>query len=276
MSAPTEPGLYSLVPEHVYHGDRNSVSSSQARRFLEVTPHRWKWELDHPRPVSDEMEWGSAVHTLVLGAGPLPVDSGHDRWQSGDAKKRVAEIRAAGQIPMRPKDFARAQAAAAAVLKHPDAAAVLASGQPELSAYARDPQTGLMMRARPDWLRLITPTTALIGDLKTSGKSGPDDWLWSAGDFGYHAQQPFYEDVLALLGIEVVRWLWLVVCSDPPHEVWVLEFPPSAADLGRRRNRRALDLLAECLAAGEWPTHPGGIQLADIPVKFYRQEEYAR
>lgn len=272
--APSEPGLYGNVPEHVYHGDRDSVSSSQVRRLLEVTPHRWRYELDHPRPPSDEMEWGTAVHTLVLGAGPQPVDSGYDKWQSGAAKKRVAEIRAAGGIPMRPKDYARAHAAAAAVLAHPDVAAVLSSGEPELSAYARDPHTCLMMRARPDWLRLITPTTALICDLKTSSKSGPDDWLWSAGDFGYHQQQPYYEDVLALLGIEVVQWLWLVVCSDPPHEVWVVEFPAAAVDLGRRRNRRALDLLAECLATGEWPTHPGGIQLADIPAKFYRQEEW--
>lgn len=274
MTAPTEPGLYSGVPEHVYHGDRGSVSSSQARRLLEVTPHRWRYELDHPRAPSDEMEWGSAVHTLVLGAGPKPIDTGYDKWQSGDAKKEVARIRADGNIPMRPKDFARAHAAAAQVLKHPDATAVLASGQPELSAYAHDPHTGLMMRARPDWLRLITPTTALVCDLKTSTKPGPDEWLWSAGDFGYFAQQPWYEDVLAALGIEVVQWVWLVVCSDPPHEVWTVQFPPSAPDLGRRRNRRALNLLAECLAAGEWPTHSTGIQLADIPTKFYRREDY--
>ncbi|WP_280371061.1 PD-(D/E)XK nuclease-like domain-containing protein [Nocardia wallacei] len=272
--APSEPGLYAGVPEPVYHGDRNSVSSSQVRRLLEVTPRRWHWELDHPRPVSDEMEWGSAVHTLVLGAGPVPVDTGFDRWQSNDSKARVREIRAVGNIPLKPKDFARAQAAAAEVRKHPDAAAILSAGQPELSAYARDPHTGLMMRARPDWLRILTPATALVGDLKTTTKPGPEEWLWSAGDFGYHQQEPFYTDVLALLGIEVVQWVWIVVCSDPPHEVWTVEFPSAASDLGRRRNRRALDLLAECLALGEWPTHAAGIQLADIPQKFYRQEEW--
>ncbi|MBF6254456.1 hypothetical protein [Nocardia farcinica] len=80
-AAPSEPGLYAGVPEAVYHGDRRSLSSSGARRLLEVTPHRWRWEQDHPRPASDEMEWGSAVHTLVLGAGPPPVDTGFDRWQ---------------------------------------------------------------------------------------------------------------------------------------------------------------------------------------------------
>lgn len=274
MSAPTEPGLYSGVPEAVYHADRESVSSSQARRLLEVTPFRWNFEREHPRPPSEEMVWGSAVHSLVLGDGPLPVDTGYDRWQSGDAKARVAEIRASGAIALKPKDFARAHAAAERVREHPEAAAVLSAGKPELSAFARDPQTGLMMRARPDWLRLLTPSTALVGDLKTTNKSGPDEWIWSAGEFGYFLQQPWYEDVLALLGIEVVRWLWLIVCSDPPHEVWVQEFPPSAPELGRRCNRRALEVLADALAAGEWPTHRAEIRVDDIPQKFYRREEY--
>lgn len=272
--APSQPGLYASVPESVYHADRDSVSSSQVRRLLEVTPHRWHYELDHPRTPSDEMEWGSALHTLVLGAGPLPVDTGFDRWQSNDSKKRVRQIREAGNIPMKPKDFARVHAAAKRAREHPDFAAVLSAGQPELSAYARDPLTGLMMRSRPDWLRMLTPTTALVGDLKSTSKPGPDEWLWSAGDFGYHQQEPYYVDVLALLGIEVVQWLWLVVCNEPPHEAWVIEFPHSAADLGRRRNRRSLDRLAECLATDTWPTHSAGIQLADIPQKFYRQEEW--
>ncbi|MBF6411235.1 PD-(D/E)XK nuclease-like domain-containing protein [Nocardia farcinica] len=275
-AAPSEPGLYAGVPEAVYHGDRRSLSSSGARRLLEVTPHRWRWEQDHPRPASDEMEWGSAVHTLVLGAGPPPVDTGFDRWQSGEAKKRVAQIRAAGGIPMKPKDFARARAAADRVRAHPVVADVLSDGQPELSAYARDPETGVMMRARLDWLRFITPTSVLVADLKTSSKPGPVEWAWSAADFGYFAQGPYYTDVLAALPtpIEVVTWLWIVVCSDPPHEVWVSEMPAAAFDLGRRRNRRALDRYAECVRTGTWPTHMDGIYLTDLPEKTYRREEY--
>ncbi|MEV0031396.1 PD-(D/E)XK nuclease-like domain-containing protein [Nocardia sp. NPDC050793] len=276
MSAPTEPGLYAGVPEDVYHGDRNSISSTQIRRWLEVTPHRWRYEREHPRQPSDEMIWGSAVHTIVLGVGAQPVNTGYDKWQSNAAKAEVARIRAEGGIPMKPKDFDRAHAAAAKVLAHPDAAAVLASGVPELSAYARDKPTGVMMRARFDWLQWLDPRTALVGDLKTTSKQGPDEWIWSAADFGYHQQWPWYVDVLALLGIDVPTWLWLVVCSDPPHEVWVVELPQPAADLGRRRNRRALDGYAECQLTDTWPSHPGGIHHIDLPERIYRQEEYAR
>lgn len=276
MTAPTEPGLYAGLPEEIYHRDRRSISSTGARRLLQVTPHRWRWEQDHPRPTTDEMEWGSAVHTLVLGAGPEPVDTGYDRWQSNDAKACVAEIRKAGGIPLKPKDYARAQAAAARVRAHSAAAAVLSSGQPELSAYARDPETGVMMRARLDWTRFITPTSVLVGDLKTTSKPGPDEWAWSAADFGYHCQGPFYTDVLAALPtpIEVVTWLWIVVCSDPPHEVWVSEMPVTAFDLGRRRNRRALDIYAECIETDIWPTHMDGIYLTDLPERVYRREEF--
>lgn len=277
MTAPIEPGLYSGVPEDVYHGG-DSLSSSGARRLLEVTPHRWQWEQQHPKPPSDEMVWGSAVHSLVLGAGPTPVDTGYERWQSNDAKAEVARIKAEGGIPLKPKDFARAHDAAAKVREHPDAAALLASGDPELSAYAPDSGTGVMRRARPDWMQWIGHRTARVGDLKTSSKTGPRPWVWSAADFGYHIQMPWYADVLADLPdpVEVAEWLWLVVCSDPPYEVWIVEMPPAAYDLGRRQCRRALDIYAECRDTGIWPTHPEGVHLLDLPANTYRQEDWIR
>ncbi|WP_280185169.1 hypothetical protein [Nocardia gipuzkoensis] len=104
MSAPTEPGLYAGVPEHIYHGDRNSLSSTGARRLLEVTPHRWRYEQDNPARSSAAMDFGTAVHTLVLGTGAPLVDTGYDEWRSNDAKNRVAENSAEGGDTIRPKE----------------------------------------------------------------------------------------------------------------------------------------------------------------------------
>ncbi|WP_306357425.1 MULTISPECIES: PD-(D/E)XK nuclease-like domain-containing protein [unclassified Nocardia] len=273
-AAPTAPGLYSGVPEAVYHGDRNSLSSSGARRLLKVTPWRWKFEQDNPDPPTDAFDLGTAVHTIVLGTGAPVVDSGYDKWSTNDAKAEVARIRAAGGIPLRPKDFATAHAAAANVMAHPYAAQLFASGVPELTAYCRDPETGVMMRARGDWVHWTGECSAVIGDLKTSSESGPNDFEWSVDKFGYHCQQDWYQAVFGENGIDTA-FVFIVVCTAPPHEVYVVELPARAVELGARRNRRALDIYAACSAVDEWPTHATGLLPIDLPERAYRREEYA-
>ncbi|TLF96777.1 hypothetical protein FEK35_27180 [Nocardia cyriacigeorgica] len=274
MSAPTQPGLYRGVPEGIYHGDRNSISSSQVRRLLKVTPHRWRYERDHPKPASEEMDFGTAVHTILFGTGAQPVDSGYQLWNTNAAKKRLAEIRAEGGIPMRPREFEAAHTAADNLRSHPEAAQLLASGEPELSAWARDPDTGVMLRARADWVHWVGDATAVIGDGKTSHEPGPDEFMWSVDKFGYHRQQAFYQRVFELLGVRTA-FLFLVVCTDPPYETYVVELPPTAVELGDRDNERALAIYAQCLATDTWPTHDSGVFRKDLPARAYKREEYA-
>ncbi len=276
MSAPTVPGLYAGVPEAIYHGDRDSISSTQARRLLEVTPHRWKWERDNPKAASDAFNFGTALHSLVLGVGAAPVDTGYEKWNTDKAKELVAKIRETGDIPLRPKEFDAVHAAAERVRAHQTAGAILSAGEPELSAWARDAETGVMLRARPDWVRWLDPATALVDDLKTSSEPGPDEFIWSVAKFGYHRQRAWIEYVLALLGIRVVEFRFIVVCNVAPYEVYVVDLPLRAAELGARDNRRAINTYAECVLTDTWPTHEAGVHHIDLPEKVYRQEEYAR
>lgn len=273
MTSPTEPGLYAGVPESVYHGDRRSVSSSQVRHLLEVTPHRWQWERDNPRPSSSAMEWGTALHTLVLGVGMPPVDTGYDTWNTKAAKDKVAEVRAKGGIPMKPNDFRAVHGAAERLRTHPAAAPLLASGDSELSAWARDPDTGIMLRARADRVHWIDERTAVIGDVKKSSEPGPDEFAWSVDKYGYHRQQAFYQRVFELLGIRT-SFVFLAVCSDPPYEPYVVELPDRAVELGERDNARALAIYAKCLADDNWPTHDSRIHEIDLPARAYKREEY--
>lgn len=274
MTAPVfEAGLYRGVPEDIYHADRGSISSTQARRLLEVTPHRWKHEQDNPRPSTSAMEWGTALHTLVLGVGAPPVDTGYEKWQTDKAKAKVAEIREAGGIPLKPKEFESVRAAAQRLHTQPEAARLLASGEPELSAWARDPQTGLMLRARFDWMHWTAPGTAVICDVKKSNEPGPDEFRWSVDSYRYYQQQPWYQRVAALLGIRTA-FVFLVVCSDPPYEPYVVELPPRAVELGERDNARALAIYAQCLADDEWPSHDTRIHEIDLPARAYRREDY--
>lgn len=273
MTAPTEPGLYSGVPEDVYHGDRDSLSSTGARRLLSVSPYRWKYEQDNPPAPSADMEFGTAVHTLVLGVGAPPVDTGFDRWQSDKAKARVAEIREAGGIPMRPKDFAAVQQAADNLRNQSRVRRWLASGEPELSVYHQDPVTGVMLRARADWVHWLDEQTAIIVDVKKSRAEGPAQFEQSVAKFGYDCQQDWYQAAFAAHGIRTA-FEFAVICDEPPYEPYVVELPGRAIERGAARNRRAIDLYAACREADHWPSHADSDNphQIDLPAWAYRGE----
>ncbi|MBF6459834.1 PD-(D/E)XK nuclease-like domain-containing protein [Nocardia puris] len=269
-----EPGLYRGVPEAIYHGDRGSISSSQARRLLEVSPYRWRTELNTPRKPSPDMEWGTALHTLVLGTGALVIDTGAEKWTTDAVKADVADIRRRGHIPLRPKDFAAVNAAATAVRAHGYASLLFDSGEAELSAWAPDPASEVMMRARADWVRWEGQGRARLVDLKTTSELGPASWMWSVAKYGYHAQEAWYRDVFELCGVEVVGFTFVVVTNSAPFEVFTSELHPRAVDLGRDRNAAALDIYAGCAAVNEWPSHGEQVFSIDIPEKYYRRQEF--
>ncbi|WP_280368009.1 PD-(D/E)XK nuclease-like domain-containing protein [Nocardia abscessus] len=257
MSAPTEPGLYAGVPEHIYHGDRNSLSSTGARQLLKLSPHRWRYEQEHPPAPSADMEWGTAVHTLVLGVGAPPIDTGFDKWQSNDAKARVAEIREAGGIPLRPKEFDAVHQAAENLRNHERVRRWLASGEPELSVYYRDLVTGVMLRARADWVHWIDERTALILDVKKSRAAGPGEFRESVEKFGYDCQQDWYQAAFAAHGI-TTAFEFGVICSDPPYEPYVVDLSDRYFEPAAERNRRAIDIYAACRESGHWPSWGDG------------------
>ncbi|WP_406234968.1 PD-(D/E)XK nuclease-like domain-containing protein [Nocardia sp. NBC_01009] len=278
MTAPTERGVYSGVPEAVYHGDPNSISSSQGRRLLEITPAEWKWEQDHPaaRVPTESQELGTAVHTEVLGVGAPYVVVDAPNWKKPADQVRRKTIRARGEVPLLPPQAEMVRTMAANVRNDPDAGPLFASGAPELSGYAPDPKTGVMLRARTDWLREVGRGRRVGVDLKTAESADPGEFGVEAARWGYHVQQPWYEDVFELAELPLSAWLWVVVSKRPPHLVTVCELSARAVDLGRSIARDAIDLYARCRDTNTWPGHGRGIHQIDLPAWEYKKQEYAR
>ncbi|NEW49378.1 recE [Nocardia cyriacigeorgica] len=275
MSAPTEEGVYDDIDEAVYHADLDSLSSSAARELLEVSPAEWMFARQNPRTtVPDHYLLGSAVHTLVLGAGADISEVAADDWRTAKARKRKADAIKAGRIPLLTEDVLRAEDMAQAVYDHPVAGRLFSTGRPEVSAYARDEQTGEMLRARADWIH-TAPTGRRVGvDLKTADSANPVLFAKEVAKFGYFCQQPWYEDVFDTAGEPLDAFLFVVVAKTCPHLVSVMEIRPEAVDLGRIRNRRAIDLWARCRASGQWPTYGADIHQIDLPPWTYKQEAY--
>jgi hypothetical protein len=241
-----------------YHA-RPELSSTGVRRLLAPsTPAKFRWLQDHPEP---------AVHALVLGVGAMPAEA-PPRWQSNADKATVDEIRAANRIPLRPDDFARARAMAAAVRRHPIAAGLLAAGMPERTIVWTDPATGVGCRALIDW----SPANCRsLVDLKTCRSAAPSALPNHVGDHDYHVQAAHYLEGARAAGVadDATRFVFVFVESEPPYGVTVADLHPADLEHAHDLCRHAREIFRDCSAVDVWPGYP--IDLITIRLPSWKR-----
>jgi hypothetical protein len=278
------PGVHQLTDEQ-YFADPvsgGSLTSSGARVLLAPGgPARYRHQRDNGTTVvKREFDLGHAVHALVLGAGPKLIRitgtgaSGPDAWLNNYDKAKVARARKVGAVPVRPSDFAAAHAMAAAVKAHPIAAKLFTAGAPEQALIWRDPVTGVMCRAKADWLRADG-----IVDLKTTESAAPDALSRSVYSWGYYIQAAFYLRGFRLLNLDAVvqREPWfafVAVEKAAPYLVHVHQLSERAMAYGDRKVSEALEIFRDCTASGRWPGYPEN-EITDIGLPAWvRTEEW--
>lgn len=267
----TAPGLY-LMPADDYFADpvpSGSLSSTWARKLMEPAgPAKFAHERSNPQPPKKVFDLGHAVHTVVLGSGApiarIPEDklAVNGAASTKDAKEFIAEVRAAGATPLKPAEYDQILAMAEAIKAHPDAMQVLAADgtQTEVSAFRRDPRTGMWLRCRFDAL-----SPAGVGDLKTCVDADPFKFARrTAVDLGYYQQADWYLDMAQDLSLTDGPFRFVLVEKTAPYLVSVVEMSEEYLSIGHSRNRAAIDLYAKCRAEDQWPGYTG-VTVVDPP-----------
>jgi hypothetical protein len=274
-----EPGVYELTDDE-YFGPAlasTTLSSTGARELLKPGgPARFRHQADTGTVETKRaFDVGHAVHTWTLGNGPDVVlfpgtGVNPEAWQKADDKAAVAKLRAAGKVPLRPSDYAAAEAMVKAVRAHPRAGKLLTGGQPERTLIWRDPATGVLCRAKTDWLR---PDG--IVDLKTAEAADAESLSKASYNHGYAIQAPFY-----LRGFRdrfpgvVPFFVHIAVEKQPPHLVHVTQLTARAMTWGDQQVSQALEIYRDCCSSGVWPGYPLD-QITDIDLPgWVRTEEY--
>ena len=275
MTIPTEDGIYAGISDTDYHADPHSLSSSGARALLQPGgPAKFRYAQDHPAAPSATFDLGHAVHTAILGEGGQFVDTGFDAWTTKAAKEARDAARENGDIPLKSSEYRQVVAMRDAVLSHPLGEILFAAGQPELSIYHHDEQTGTRLRARPDWMP--TADRPIIVDLKTTNSADPTEFVRkSVPAYGYHQQDPWYRDAVRAAGVgDDAQFIFCLAEKTPPFLCSVVELPAEAVAVGRALNRAAVDLYAQCVAEDTWPGYAELIHRLDIPEWAYRSAEF--
>jgi hypothetical protein len=269
------PGIHQISAEE-YHAQRDSLSSSGARKLLQTAPARFHYEMGHAEAPKKHFDIGTAAHRLVLGDGPDLVLVDHDVWNTKQAKAEVAEARERGAVPLKRDEWEQVHAMAAELRRHPLAAALFDAdyGKPEQSLFWVDKTTGVQCRARLDWLDNARGGRMLLPDLKTAVDASTAKFEKAVADFRYDQQACWYMEAVTALEIaEDVQFLFVVQEKTPPFLVNVIELATPWLQMGQDRNERARRIYAECTATGVWPGYPSEVAMAGCPDWLVTQHE---
>lgn len=257
-TAPSGPGIYYGLSNEAYHaGPGISKSSLDVLAKTPADFHDRYLAANRVQQIeTPAMAFGTAFHTAVLEpdvfARYVVLDKVDRRTKAGQAAHEDAIAKAAeqgGRVISR-EDFDLISAMSSAVARHP-AAEIFKNGQPELSVYWIDEDTGVLCRCRPDWLG-----AGVILDLKTTDDASPAEFTRSAYNYRYWVQAAFYLDGLAANNVWIKDFVFLAVQKKRPHHVIGYEAAYELIEAGRKKYKSLLHLYSDCAGSGLWPGYP--------------------
>ena len=270
-------GVFETTAED-YH-NAPGVSSTSLDRVL-VSPATYKYFQENPEPVSEAVEHGRILHTLILepqlfdaqyAVAPEELERrGTKAWSEFVSKNP-------GRHHIKANEFLRAKQMAEVARAHSRAA--LLTGLKELSFFWKDAKTGILCKCRPDNLT----AKGVIVDYKSTEKAFPkESWARSMAIYGYHMQGALYLDgvVNALAQSETViegfeppkAFVYYAQEKSAPFLVkpWLLG--EASLELGRRQYQAALEKIVECEKSGVWPGYPEQVDKVECPEWCWKEE----
>jgi hypothetical protein len=238
----------------------DAVNYSTLKEIFLRSPKHYKHALDRPHSKSSPaLTRGNLIHCAVL--EPDLLESRYlvkPPWldmRTKEGKAWAAKHENDPRTIVTEDQYAKALGCSYAVRHDPVAAPLLARGAAEVTIVWQDPETGLRLKGRVDWL-----SDAFLVDLKTTIKLSPRDFAAQAYRLGYHIQFAMYFDgVAAQLGERPFRVI--TVEPEEPFDVVVYEIPEDVIEQGQIDYHDALRTLQSCQRNNTWPGIAPGIPL---------------
>lgn len=263
----SEPGIYSGLPLEKYHSDccsAPSISSSGLRMIAppDGCPIKF-WDTSYlnpdraPEVQKDHFSLGKAVHTLLLGEGDFekqyvvrPKD--WSDWKTNAAKEWRAKQVKNGKTVLVPENLEQIEGMANRVANDRNFVDHL-RGRIERSVIFVD-RTGVFVKTRPDSI----PADTTIADLKTTTDASERGCLNAILRFGYHMQMGLASTALEMVTeVRITDHVLLFIEQKRPYAYNIKPVDNQYIWYGQRQNRAALNIFADCMMRGEWPTYYG-------------------
>ena len=229
------------------------INWSSLRNLRDGSPLHYRHALTHERPDTVALRNGRAVHTAILEPDRIGEDlvvfpgarrAGKD-WDAFEAENT-------GRTIVKPNEYADIIATRDAVRGHHLAAPYLGTGVREYTIQWTDKATGLLCKARPDWLTMSADGLVLV-DLKTARAIDEGGFGRQAQRLGYPCQLAHYAAGLAAIGLPVSKIVFVIVESKAPHDVGVLVMTDEQRKNATAEVADLLGRVAHCHLTDQWP-----------------------
>lgn len=174
-----------------------------------------------------------------------------------------------GKRTLKNDDMSVCKIIAARVRKHPQLGPLFESGGvAEQSVFWNDPDTGVLCRARPDWMN-----DAIIVDLKSTINASPVGFQRAVMKYRYHVQAAMYIDGMKeVMGVEPQAFAFAAWEKTQPFANAVYVASPELLEAGRQEYKKLLRTYAECKAKDTWPGYSTDVQAIDLPEWYNKPE----
>ena len=251
----TEPGWHDGIESDRYHAadicDGPSISASGLKKIALDCPALYWVEspLNPNRYVKPNrnFDFGKAAHCLMLGEPTFDTEFVLDPYGKSQAKEAKEWRAAQSRVIVDADELATIKGMIARLRATPQTANAFRNGVPERSFFARDEETGIWLKARPDWFP-TDPATAFIQEYKTAASIRPDKLGRAVFDFGYEIQAALMLDVVAaVIGQAPLGIAHIAQEKVPPFMATLKFFDAAQIERGRRKYKAALKTFATCL-----------------------------
>jgi hypothetical protein len=239
---------------------RAGLNSTKLKKFATSPLHLKSYEANPPKS-SKAFDIGRIAHSLILEDEKSWAVVEGDRRKK-DVKEAVLEAEGDGLIVIKGDEEKDVFGMQLAVQCHETGMVITSDpDRAELSGFATCPETGLLLKAKYDWLPYSGPK---IFDLKTTKAGGADKrkFEYAVRDFGYDIQFAHYTYVSNLLGLNKDSMVFIVVEKEAPYATSAFEFGEERKAMYMENYMNLLRKYAKCLAEDDFTEcYPQGIQV---------------
>lgn len=246
------------------------------------SPAYCKMMMDREDKPSEPRDFGTATHSLLLEPDTLESVVGFlpegFTARSDANKSHLATMRGEYTVVLKHERKAELELILAGVKRCEAARALLfeSRGGAEMTGTVLDPDTGCMVKIRPD--RLV-PELRTVVEIKTTRAESEEEFEKQVWTMGYHRKASYVMAVLGWLhdgGFIKTRYdlyAFIGIANTGPHETCVKAVPSSVLEVEMAEWRPHLTRYAECHELGEWPGWSSDVGMLKAPA--WERNKYA-
>ncbi len=260
-----------VITSDEYHA-HPAVGSSSLKHMLR-SPAHYHHNLRNRQEPTAAMALGTAIHEAILepnlfeaNAIVMPKFEGKgsqalkDQWLMANHGRRV----------LKGDDYEMIQGILLALKRNSLASQLLDGGAAEESYFWQDPETGIVCKCRPDYLR----KGHIILDVKSTIDASLDGFPTQIARLKYNFSAAMYLDgVTAVTGEKYDEFIILAIEKEPPYAMGLHLIDAGSIDAGRMQYKRCLKILKQCREQNSYPSYEEKIFTASLPAWAFPVED---